>query len=54
MPGFEDLQVWKREVELSAAIYRETRDLRDFGFPDQITRAVCQSARILRKEWSEA
>ena len=39
MPGFEDLQVWQRAVELSAAIYRETRDLRDFGFRDQITRA---------------
>ena len=39
MPGFEDLDVWKRAVELSAAIYRETKDLRDFGFRDQITRA---------------
>ena len=39
MPGFDDLQVWQRAVELSAAIYRETRDLRDFGFRDQITRA---------------
>lgn len=39
MPGFEDLDVWKRAVELSAAIYRETKVLRDFGFRDQITRA---------------
>ena len=39
MPGFEELDVWKRAVELSAAIYRETKDLRDFGFRDQITRA---------------
>ena len=39
MPGFEDLDAWKRAVELSAAIYRETKDLRDFGFRDQITRA---------------
>jgi four helix bundle protein len=39
MPGFEDLEVWKRAVELSAAIYRETSGLRDFGFRDQITRA---------------
>lgn len=39
MPGFEDLDVWKRSVELSAAIYANTKDLRDFGFRDQITRA---------------
>ncbi len=39
MAGFEDLEVWKRAVELSATIYRETKDLRDFGFRDQITRA---------------
>jgi len=34
MAGFEELEVWKRYVELSAAIYRETRDLKDFGFRD--------------------
>lgn len=39
MPGFEDLDVWKRAVELSASIYCETKELRDFGFRDQITRA---------------
>lgn len=39
MAGFEDLDVWKRAVELSAAIYRETKELRDFGFRDQMTRA---------------
>ena len=39
MPGFEDLEVWKRWVELSAAIYLDTREIRDFGFRDQITRA---------------
>jgi four helix bundle protein len=39
MPSFEDLQVWQRAVELSAAIYLNTSDLRDFGFRDQITRA---------------
>ena len=37
--GFEELDVWKRAVELSAEIYRETSQLRDFGFRDQITRA---------------
>ena len=39
MAGFEDLEVWKRSVELSASIYRELKALRDFGFRDQITRA---------------
>ncbi|WP_233903005.1 four helix bundle protein [Stieleria maiorica] len=39
LAGFEDLEVWKRAVELSAAIYVETHSLRDFGFRDQITRA---------------
>ena len=39
MGGFEDLLVWQRAVELSAAIYIETKELRDFGFRDQITRA---------------
>lgn len=39
MPGFEDLEVWKRAVGLSVQIYRETGALKDFGFRDQITRA---------------
>ena len=39
MPGFEELEVWKRGVELSASIYKETRRLYDYGFRDQITRA---------------
>jgi four helix bundle protein len=39
MAGFEDLEVWKRAVELSAAIYTETKDINDFGYRDQITRA---------------
>jgi len=36
MVGFEDFDVWKRAVELSAAIYLGTREIRDFGFRDQI------------------
>jgi len=36
---FEDLDVWKRATALSADIYRGLRDLRDFGFRDQITRS---------------
>lgn len=39
MPGFEQLDVWKRAVRLSVAVYRGTTDVRDFGFRDQITRA---------------
>ena len=36
---FEDLDVWKRSARLSAEIYKQTQDLKDFGFRDQITRA---------------
>ena len=39
MPGFEQLEVWRRAVELSASIYRSTIEVRDFGFRDQITRS---------------
>ena len=36
---FEDLEVWKRGVELSASIYLRLKELRDYGFKDQITRS---------------
>ena len=36
---FEDLEVWKRSAGLSAAIYKELRNLKDYGFKDQITRS---------------
>lgn len=36
---FEDLEVWKRSARLSAEIYKVLRDLKDFGFKDQITRS---------------
>jgi four helix bundle protein len=39
MAGFEELEVWKRSVELSSQIYVVTKDIRDFGFRDQLTRA---------------
>lgn len=39
MPGFEDLEVWRRAVDLSVEVYRETATLRDFGFRDQVTRS---------------
>jgi len=35
----ENLEVWKRAVALSAALYKELRDLRDYGFKDQLTKA---------------
>lgn len=37
--NFEKLDVWKRSSVLSAEIYMALRDLKDFGFKDQITRA---------------
>jgi len=36
---FENLEVWKRSARLSADIYRELKDLKDYGFRDQITRS---------------
>lgn len=36
---FEDLDVWKRSTRLSANIYKELSQLKDFGFKDQITRS---------------
>ena len=39
MMRFEDLEVWKRGARLSADIYRQMADLKDYGFKDQITRS---------------
>jgi len=36
---FENLEVWKRSSRLSADIYKELINLKDFGFKDQITRS---------------
>ena len=36
---FEQLAVWRRAARLSSDIYRGLKDLRDWGFRDQITRA---------------
>ena len=36
---FEDLDVWKRSVKLSIELYKQTIELKDFGFRDQITRS---------------
>ena len=40
MARFEDLEVWKRAVALSAEVYRQLASCRDFGFRDQITRSA--------------
>jgi four helix bundle protein len=37
--AFEDLDVWKRSAGLSADIYKQLKQLNDFGFKDQITRS---------------
>jgi four helix bundle protein len=37
--SYEDLDVWKRAVQLSVSLYVATKDLRDFGFRDQLTRS---------------
>jgi len=37
--AFEDLDIWKRSAGLSAEIYKEVRELKDYGFKDQITRS---------------
>ena len=37
--AFEDLEVWKKAARLSANIYKELKDLKDYGFKDQITRS---------------
>ena len=39
MMRFEDLEVWKKAARLSADIYRELKNLKDYGFKDQITRS---------------
>ena len=36
---FENLEVWKRSARLSANIYKELSNLKDYGFKDQITRS---------------
>jgi len=37
--GFENLEVWKKSVRLSADLYKELKGLKDYGFRDQITRS---------------
>ena len=37
--NFEKLEVWRRSCSLSADVYTTLRNLKDFGFKDQITRS---------------
>ena len=37
--SFEDLDVWKGSARLSATLYQQLRELKDWGCRDQITRA---------------
>jgi len=39
MPGFEDLDAWKRSARLSVQIYKHFAACKDYGFKDQITRS---------------
>ena len=36
---FQKLEVWQLSYQLSCSIYIETKELRDWGFKDQITRS---------------
>lgn len=38
--SFEDLEVWKQACRLATRIYRETKDWRDYGLKDQMTRSA--------------
>ncbi|MFU2511058.1 four helix bundle protein [Pseudoalteromonas sp. ASV78] len=37
---FEKLDVWKRASRLACDIYKVTKDCKDFGFKDQVTRSA--------------
>jgi len=54
MGGFENLEVWKRAVEMSADVYRQLAQSNNYGFRDQITRSVLSIVRpISLKVWKE-
>ena len=39
MSAFENLEVWRRAVKFSGALYQGLCHLKDYGFKDQLTRA---------------
>ena len=44
---FEDLEIWKRSVQLSIKIYKCFKFSKDFGFKDQITRSSLSVPSII-------
>lgn len=40
MKAFEDLRIWQDAQEIALEIYEMFKDIKDFGFRDQIQRAV--------------
>ena len=36
---FENMEVWKRSVNLSTCVYKSVNSLKDYGFKDQISRS---------------
>ena len=38
--SYEDLEVWKKSVELSVQLYQVLSNCRDYGFKDQMCRAA--------------
>ena len=40
MKAFEDLRIWQDAQEIALEIYEIFKDIKDFGFRDQIQRAV--------------
>ncbi len=44
MAGFENLEVWRRAVDMCADVYRQLANIKDYGFRDQITRSALSIA----------
>ena len=40
MKAFEDLRIWQDAQEIALEVYEMFKDIKDFGFRDQIQRAV--------------
>jgi four helix bundle protein len=51
---FEKLDVWKLSKDLSVEVYRAMKDLRDFGFKDQITRSSLSIASNIAEGMSRS
>lgn len=51
---FENLDVWKRAARLSAAIYQDQNNSREFGFKDQITRSGLSIASNIAEGYERA